>query len=100
MIPRFLSGILFATLLAVAYQQSLTERFKQRSIEFEKSGLAEPFKGVTAKGEVEAGLFPVHSTGVSTEASRKTAAAFAASLNDEQRKKTMFGSTIRSGGNG
>jgi hypothetical protein len=91
MIPRFLFGILFATLLAVAYQQSLTERFKQRSIEFEKSGLAEPFKGVTAKGEVEAGLFPVHSTGVSTEASRKTAAAFAASLNDEQRKKTMFG---------
>jgi len=90
MIPRILSGVLFAALLAVAYQQSMMERFKQRSIESEKTGLAAPFKGVTAKGEVEPGLFPLRATGVSTEPARKAAAAFAAALNDEQRKKTMF----------
>ena len=88
--PRLLFGLLFAALLALAYQQSLMDRFKQRSIESEQKGLAEPFKGITTGGTVEAGLFPVHSTGVSTEPMRKTAAAFLAALTEEQRKKTMF----------
>ena len=87
---RLLAGAIFGALMAVAYQQSLMDRFKQRSIESEKSGLAEAFKGVTTNGSVEPGLFAVKPSGVSTEPVRKTAAAFLAALTEEQRKKTMF----------
>ena len=42
----------------------------------------EPFKGITANGEIEPDLFGVRSTGVSTEPVRVAAAAFLASLTD------------------
>ena len=87
---RLLAGAIFAAMMAVAYQRSLMDRFKQRSIDSEKAGLAEAFKGVTTHGSVEPGLFPVKPTGVSTEPAHKSAAAFLAALTEEQRKKTMF----------
>ena len=37
------------------------------SLAAEKEGLAEPFKGITANGRIEPGLFAIRSTGVSTE---------------------------------
>ena len=74
----------------VAFSQDIQERFRARSIESEKAGLAEPFRGVTAKGTVEPGLFPVRSTGVSTEPVRKAAVAFLDALTAEQRAKTKF----------
>lgn len=77
-------------IVAVVFSQDLMERFRNMSREAEKKGLAEPFKGVTANGTVEPGLFAVKSTGVSTEPVRKAAAAFLASLTDEQRTKTKF----------
>ena len=52
--------------------------------------LDEPFKGVTSSGSVTPGLFPIRSTGVSTEPVRKGAIAFLASLTPEQRAKTTF----------
>ena len=55
-----------------------------------KPGLAEPFKGVTTDGNVIPGLFPIRSTGVSTEPVRKAAGAFLASLTEEQRARTTF----------
>jgi hypothetical protein len=54
------------------------------------ASLDEPFKGVTANGTVVSGLFPVHSTGVSTAPVRQAAAKFLASLTPEQRSKTAF----------
>ena len=60
------------------------------SLAAEKPGLAEPFKGITANGQVESGLFGIRSTGVSTEPVRVAAAAFLASLSEEQRSKTKF----------
>ena len=66
------------------------ERFKAMSRDAEAKGLAEPFKGVTTDGKVVPGLFPVRSTGVSTEPVRKAADAFLAALTPEQRKKTTF----------
>ena len=54
------------------------------------AALAEPFRGIAPKSGVERGLFPIRSTGVSTEPVRQAAAAFLAALTDEQRKKTMF----------
>jgi hypothetical protein len=47
---------LVATTAMVVAQQA---GFKDRSLQFEKTGLAEPFKGVTTDGKVRTGLFPV-----------------------------------------
>lgn len=54
--------------------------------------LAEPFKGITTRGQIEPGLFAVRSTGVSTEPVRRAAAAFLAGLTPEQRSRTLFAS--------
>ena len=60
------------------------------SLAAEKPGLADPFRGITAEGKIEAGLFPVRATGVSTEPVRLAAVAFLSSLNSEQQAKTKF----------
>ena len=84
----------FAALIAgAAFSQrapDTAERYREMSAEFERQGLAEPFKGITTNGNVENGLFPIRSTGVSTEPVRKAAEAFFAALTAEQRAKTMF----------
>lgn len=56
----------------------------------EAAALAEGFRGITTNGAVERGLFPMKSTGVSTEPVRKAAETFLAALTAEQRKKTLF----------
>jgi hypothetical protein len=56
----------------------------------ETRGLAEPFAGITANGEIEPGLFAIRSTGVSTEPVREAAQAFLAALTGEQRARTRF----------
>ena len=61
-----------------------------RSRQAENRGLAEPFKGITANGEVEEGLFKIHSTGVSTEPVRQAAIHFLDALSSEQRERTTF----------
>lgn len=66
------------------------ERFKQMSMTFEKSGLAEPFKGITAAGTIQPGLFAIRSTGVSTAPVRRAAERLLAALTKAQRDKTMF----------
>ncbi len=60
------------------------------SVAAEKEGLAEPFKGITASGEIEPNLFDIRSTGVSTEPVRLAADAFLASLSAAQRSATTF----------
>jgi hypothetical protein len=52
--------------------------------------LAEPFTGVTAKGVIEPGLFPIRATGVSTGPVRDAATRFLASLTDDQRGRTAY----------
>jgi hypothetical protein len=66
------------------------ERVLKMSRDAETRGLAEPFRGITTDGKVVAGLFPVRSTGVSTEPVRRAARAFLAALSPEQRTKTTF----------
>src|SRR5258708_8824021 len=92
---RVILAVSFGALLAVAAfsqgsQTSMMERFRKMSADAEAKGLAEPFKGITAKGAVERGLFAIRSTGVSTEPVRKAAEAFLAVLTAEQRAKTVF----------
>src|SRR5580693_5771224 len=88
---RLLLGALFGAL--TAYSQlpaNLAERFRKMSTDAETKGLAEPYKGISANGMIEPGLFPIRSTGVSTEPVRKAAVSFLAALTKEQRQKTMF----------
>jgi len=82
-----------AILASDAFSQggaNMAERFRQMSADFEKKGLAEPYKGITTNGAVEQGLFGLHSTGVSTEPVRVAAQRFLASLTKEQRDRTMY----------
>lgn len=84
---------LAATLLlswVVLAQTDRTARFPEMSRAAEKTGLAADFKGITTNGEPVRGLFPVRSTGVSTEPVRVAAEKFLAALTEEQRRKTTF----------
>jgi hypothetical protein len=91
---RLFANVIPAAILAPrAFPQdaaSTLERFRQRSAEFERAGLAEPFKGITANGEVEPGLFPIHATKVSTAPVRAAAERFLNSLTNDQRGRTLF----------
>jgi hypothetical protein len=66
-------------------------RFRQMSIDAEAKGLVEAFKGITANGRVEPGLFAIRSTGVSTEPVRAAADALLAAMTDDQRRRSTFG---------
>lgn len=56
----------------------------------ERNALAEPFRGVTADGTVQPGLFRIQSTGVSTAPVKAAAEAFLAGLGAEQRRAATF----------
>ena len=80
----------FAAGLAFAQQIDRQERFRQMSTRAEERGLAEPFRGVTANGEPVYGLYPVQSTGVSTEPVVRAAQNFLQALSDAERDKATF----------
>jgi hypothetical protein len=91
--PRFVAVLLAAAPLAAQNptpEETRFQRFVRQSREAEAKGLAEPFRGITATGKVEPGLFPVRSTGVSTGPVREAARAFLAALSPAQRAKTVF----------
>ncbi|MDA1305719.1 MAG: DUF3500 domain-containing protein [Acidobacteria bacterium] len=50
----------------------------------------QPFKGLTADGTIEPGLFPITATGVSTRPVREAAQRFLQALTAEQRAKTTY----------
>ena len=83
-------GSVFATRALAQQPADQAESFRRRSEEFEAKGLAEPFKGLTANGEVAPGLFPIRSTGISTEPVRQAAERFLSSLTAEQRTRACF----------
>ncbi len=88
--PRLWALLSAVSLLFVAYSQVPNEARGQRSLAAEKTGLAEPFRGVTTNGTVQPGLFALRSTKVSTEPARRAAVAFLATLTPAQRQKTTF----------
>jgi hypothetical protein len=57
----------------------------------ETLGLADPFKGITANGQIQPAGFAIRSTGVSTAPVRAAAEAFLAGLTPAQAKKSLFG---------
>jgi hypothetical protein len=88
--------LLMACCLLVPAAVSPTQAYAQISPRQERfsreirSALDEPFRGVTADGQVEPGLFAIQVTGVTTEPVRTAADAFLAGLTEEQRKRTQF----------
>jgi hypothetical protein len=84
-----LAAIVSLSWVALA-QTDRTARFPEMSRAAEKAGLAEDFKGITTNGEPVRGLFPLRSTGVSTEPVRAATEKFLAALTDEQRRRTAF----------
>jgi hypothetical protein len=97
--PRFTRRALFSTLIPGAVlarrvfaqdSADMAERFRQMSADYERKGLAEPFKGITTNGGIEPGFFEIHPTGVSTAGVRTAAENFLASLTPQQRQRTLF----------
>jgi hypothetical protein len=66
------------------------ERFRQMSEDYEKEGLAAPFRGITTNGNLIPNLFQISPSGVSTEPVRNAAEKFIASLTSVQLARTMF----------
>jgi hypothetical protein len=86
--------LLLASTLSLSWQAvaqtDRVARFPEMSRAAEKAGLADEFKGITTNGEPLRGLFPLRSTGVSTEPVRVAAGKFLSALSEEQRRKTTF----------
>src|SRR6266545_2267996 len=94
---RAITVLTFAALLGLAWLRaqpappaSWAERARQMSVDAERKGLAEPFRGITTNGAAEPGLFAIRSSGVSTEPVRRAAENFLAALTPEQRGRTQF----------
>jgi hypothetical protein len=68
----------------------IAERFRKMSEDYEKEGLAAPFKGITSSGDVLPGLFEIKPTGISTEPVRNAAEAFINTLTPTQLARTMY----------
>ena len=94
----FLSSMIGTAILApwaMGQQQprnpsEIAEQFRKMSEDYEREGLAAPFKGITTSGEVMPGLFEIKPTGVSTEPVRNAAVAFIETLNPVQLARTMY----------
>jgi hypothetical protein len=94
----FLSSLICTSVLApwaMGQQQSrnpseIAEQFRKMSEDYEKEGLAAPFKGITTNGDVMPGLFEIKPTGVSSEPVRNAAVAFIETLSPVQLARTMY----------
>jgi Protein of unknown function (DUF3500) len=67
----------------------LGERFSRMGDNAERL-VGEPFKGVTTDGNLVPGLYPLGTTGVSTEPIRRAAIKFLEGLNTNQRQEVQF----------
>src|SRR6478736_6772297 len=89
--PASLLCLLPLTLAAHDEYDNDTLHAKTVVAEREVRALAEPFKGITATGEVTPDLFPLKPTGVTTAPLVAAASAFIATLTPEQKLHTIFG---------
>jgi hypothetical protein len=85
---RTLRFVVVAGVLAVAVVAGATALRAQRV--GAQPQQPQQFKGLTANGTIEPGLFPIKATGVSTQPVRDAAQRFLQALTDEQRAKTTY----------
>jgi hypothetical protein len=64
--------------------------FLQRMLIWAKESLGEEFRGITAEGIVQPGLFPVRKTGVSLEPILRAARDFLTTLDSRQQRQVSF----------
>ena len=83
-------ALIAATLLISSVFSQRRGRGGNRFSEMERRGLAQPFRGISANGGMEHGLFSIEATGVSTKPVVDAAAAFLSALTEEQRGRTTF----------
>jgi hypothetical protein len=76
--------------LAFAAEGERQQRFEEMSRRAEERGLAEPYRGIAANGELVHGLFGVESTGVSTAPVVDAARTFLDNLTPERRQQARF----------
>jgi hypothetical protein len=76
--------------LASAQELTLDERARRSTERWKARGLAEDYKGIHTQDGPIPDLFPIRSTGVSTEPVRRAAKGFLDSLDSGQRSKTIF----------
>jgi len=92
----FLTSMISAAVLAPwAFGQERTpaetaELFRKMSEDYEREGLADPFKGITTNGTVQPDLFHISPSGVSTEPVRNAATKFIATLSPVQTARILF----------
>src|SRR5688572_1168107 len=77
-------------LLTFAISASIISMYSGLEAQRGEAPQVQPFKGMTANGTIEAGLFPIKATGVSTRPVREAAQRFLQALTDEQRSKTTY----------
>ena len=65
------------------------DRFRQMRANGERI-IAEPFKGITTDGAIVPDLYPLQTTGVSTDPIRRAASEFLNALSPEQRQQVSF----------
>jgi hypothetical protein len=65
------------------------DRFAQMRANSERL-VSEPFRGITTDGTIAPGLYPLHTTGVSTDPIRRSAIDFLNILNPDQRQQASF----------
>lgn len=88
-VPMFLVLMLGIVTAAISANGQARRR-GGRWLERERSGLAQPFKGITTDGEVVPGLFEIRATGVATAPVADAARAFLGGLTDVQLRKATF----------
>jgi hypothetical protein len=93
-ISALISAAAFAPLAlgqtATQGPSEIAERFRKMSEDYEKEGLASPFKGITTNGEIIPGLFEIKPSGAPTESVRNAAGKFIATLTPFQLARTMY----------
>jgi hypothetical protein len=88
-LPALVAASLFLVQVS-AQEADRSERFKEMSANAEVKGLAEAFRGIAIDGEIQEGLFPIQSTGVSTAPVQEAADAFIAMLTSDQQARTQY----------
>jgi len=85
-----LASLTSTSALAQSNYDPGTLKVKQMFTEGALEALNKPFTGVTTAGNVQPGLFPIRSSGVSTEPVVEAARAFIQSLTDEQKVHSVW----------
>lgn len=76
--------------LAIALAAAVVAMYSGLNAQRGQAPQPQPFKGITATGTIEGGLFPIKATGVSTRPVREAAQQFLQSLTADQRARTTY----------